>query len=615
MKNLFLIFLLFSPYSLTMGQKTDGALLFQKNEIEVTKNNSLLKKYYFEILINNRHANELTQISIPYSSKNKIKNLQASIKDINGTTIRTLKKNEITDKSNISDISLYEDNMIKEFVLVHNEYPYIISYSYEQEEKHFLYVDYWIPVLDNKIPTIAAELHVTIPLDYPILISQGNINEPEIVTIRDKKKYSWKAMYTNLVPNETLSPPITDFLPFVKITPENFKYEKDGSFRSWTSFGNWEATLLKGLNDLPKSEKARTDLVIQNISDKREKIKALYHYLQDVTRYINVSIDRGGLKPYPASYVAANKYGDCKALTNYMKAVLENYDIPSLYTNIYASETIRQIDKTFPSQQFNHVILTVPLEHDTIWLDCTSKGPFNYLGTFSQNRDAFAIDQDNSHFLNTPSLSAEDVISTRNITVELSDNQQAKITYNNLYRGKMFEMISQIDKTLSKNDQKKVLQQYITGNKEELSAYEILNKNRDDTFVQLRYITHTPHIFKTYGNDMLLSNVETPLPPLETPENRILPVQINFPVHEIDTLTYILPAEYTRVSLPANQNIRTRYGSYSVNYTHKDRKVIVSRTFLMHSGNYEVDEYKDFHSFIDSVKKAQSSSVITLNKN
>lgn len=614
MKNILLTLILGVTHFLAYGQEESMALLFQKNEIEVTKNNSLIKKYYYEILIRDRFAEEATRISIPYSKNNKIKDLQAFIKDKEGKVIRTLKKNEIIDKSNIAEISLYEDNMVREFRLNHNDYPYTICYSYRQEEKEFLYIDYWIPVLDQHIPTVSAELQLTVPSNYPLSVSQGNIDEPVISSAENSTKYSWKATYTNPIPVESLSPPIHNYLPFVKITPQEFKYDKKGSFNDWISFGNWETALLKGLNDLPESEKKRIDLLVMNRDDKHEVIRHLYHYLQDETRYINVSIDKGGLRPYPASYVSVNKFGDCKALTNYMKALLELCDISSYYTSVYAGETIREIDKDFPSQQFNHVILFVPLDRDTIWLDCTSKGPFNYLGTFTQNRDAFTIDQDNSHFVRTPALTAEDVKSTRNIEMELSGSGIRKATFESRYRGSKFEYLSQMEKMVPKNNQKKFIQDYVTGDKHEITAYEILPSNRDETSIQINFTTNSPHLFKIYGDDMIISTPELSLPHLTKPDSRVLPLQINYPLYETDTITYVLPDKYILVSKLSNQIIETKFGHFKVAYLHGNSELKIVRSLLIHSGIYNPEDYESFYKFIDTIKNYQSSTPLIFNQ-
>ena len=133
--------------------------------------------------------------------------------------------------------------------------------------------------------------------------------------------------------------------------------------------------------------------------------------MQDNTRYVNVTLGIGGMKPYPAEYVSNNKYGDCKALTNYMKALLQCAGIESYYSTIYAGGTAPGSDPLkCPGQQFNHVILAVPLENDTLWLENTSNtNPFAYPGTFTQNRQALLVDGSKSRLVRTPSLNETDV--------------------------------------------------------------------------------------------------------------------------------------------------------------------------------------------------------------
>ena len=78
-----------------------------------------------------------------------------------------------------------------------------------------------------------------------------------------------------------------------------------------------------------------------------------------------------------ASDVDKLGYGDCKALTNYTKTLLDAVDVESYYTVVYGGKRIRNIDKEFSATEGNHVILCLPNEEDYIWLECTSqKTPF-----------------------------------------------------------------------------------------------------------------------------------------------------------------------------------------------------------------------------------------------
>ena len=53
-----------------------------------------------------------------------------------------------------------------------------------------------------------------------------------------------------------------------------------------------------------------------------DKVKKIYQYMQNKTRYVNVSIGIGGWMPMSPEEVRKKGYGDCKGLTNYMKTML-----------------------------------------------------------------------------------------------------------------------------------------------------------------------------------------------------------------------------------------------------------------------------------------------------
>jgi hypothetical protein len=117
------------------------------------------------------------------------------------------------------------------------------------------------------------------------------------------------------------------------------------------------------------------------IQSDKDKVRFLYRYLQQNMRYVSVQLGIGGLKPFPAMFVDQKKYGDCKALTNYMGALLRAVNIPSCYAIVNAGTNAKPADPKFPDNVFNHVILCVPLKNDTTWLECTSNTqPFGQLG-------------------------------------------------------------------------------------------------------------------------------------------------------------------------------------------------------------------------------------------
>jgi len=554
--------------------------------------------------INIRSGENESNIEIPYTKKDKLSLGDAWIEDMQGNIVRKLNKNEIKDRNAISGFSLYEDDFVKSFQLKHNVYPYKIVYSYQITYSDFLSLFLWHPQYGKQQNIKRFKFTVDIPKNYPIKYKQKVINEPQITIGETSVQYVWTGSYHAL--KKETNADVSRELPGIMALPLTFKYGEKGSWDSWTSFGDWVALLNRNMDALPLSEQQKIDRLLSGITDKKEKARILYKYLQDYTRYVNVKIDVGGLKTYPASYVSENKYGDCKALSNYMKSMLAYTGIPAYYTLINAGVRAGNIDKSFPYQAFNHVIVTVPLENDTLFLECTSKNiPFGYLGTFTQNRDAFMIiPAGGSRFIHTPALTDKDVLCKR--IIRIGENNDAGIEM--VCRGDEYDEITYIQKETELMD-KYVRTQLLSDISSNVYQWELSGSGNEKPEVTLKATVKLQNPVKKYGNNLVLPNIPYDLPALEAPEKRTQNVQIYFPVFRKDSMYYKLNNN-SIARLPDPVDIQTEQGSYRMNCTlTNDNNILVAKELLIKSGIRTLDEYTDFYNFITSVRNAEKKNI------
>jgi hypothetical protein len=581
---------------------SDCEMIQYQVSCKVDKNKATYEyTYYYQI--NSREGDKHAKISVPYSKKNKVTIVEGWVEDANGTIVRRLKNSEITDLSAISDISFYQDEYIKKFELRNNTYPYRIHYKTRYVDNELMEIIDWYPVIDTEIATKCSELRVEVPKNYPIKIYEEQTHFVRTET-QESIIYEWKHTDLKVLKSEILSPPHSDFLPRVIVLPENFNWFTKGCFSSWTSFGDWYSDITAGLDILPESEKIQTSQLLKGITDKREIVKRLYHYLQDHTRYINVSIKYGGLRPYPAEYVAQNKYGDCKALSNYLIALLKLYNIPAYYTVIYGDENPPKFLESFPSHQFNHIIVTVPLDKDTLFLETTSNiAPFGYLGEFTQNRKAFLIDKNNSRIIHTPALTVSEEAQHRKsvYNIDISGNCAAQL--NLCFRGSSSEMYNSLGNMYTKDEQERILREHLLSfSAFEIENWELKKENRDSATVELYVKLKLTNFLQDYGNKKAFSLTAIYLPDLESPEKRTLPLRINTPYVLNDTLEYnfILSSECS--GLPEDITIQSPYGSYSRTVKKKEKHIEIYRSIIINAGSYSLKEYPEFYSFIQNIK-------------
>lgn len=588
-------------------------LLYQHDSIQVVRG-KLIRDIRFDIKINDRRGEKYSLVTIPYSRLKKISKIRGAIRDKNGSIIRELKTSEITEESAISGYSFFEDNFISKFILKHNNYPYIISYSYRTIQTEFFYLDLWTPILDTDIPTKEARLTISVPPGYQIHHKEVLIKNPVIDTLGSIIKYTWNTDYAGNIKAEKFMPDYREYTPSVSVVPDKFHFDQPGSQQSWKEYGIWENDLLKGTDDLQETEKHKIRQIIDSIPDSEGKIRALYHYLQDETRYINVSIETGGMKPFPASYVAANKYGDCKALTNYLRTILKELDIKANYTNIHAGDIIKNIDKDFPAQQFNHVILSIPMEKDTLWLDCTSDGPFNYAGTFIQNREAFVIDGENSYFVKTPPLRNDDVKESRKIMITPGSDGKVNARFTNTCQGSSFESLQALTQIFSGTDKEKRIKRHFIQEGFDLISYSIIKTSRDSKMIALDYMAESKNFIKQYGNEFLLNTISLDIPVFEKPAVRKYPVQFNYPVNKTDTIEYRIPEGYSIKKIPASMNLSCKYGTYTSEYSFSGDCIKAIKNLIIHAGLIPHEEYEAFYTFINDAGMNEKEKYILLNQ-
>ena len=103
-----------------------------------------------------------------------------------------------------------------------------------------------------------------------------------------------------------------------------------GDLSSWESMGKWIGSLNSGKDVLTPQLKAKVNELVSGLETTEEKTKAIYEYLQKNTRYVSIQLGIGGFMPFEALTVEKYGYGDCKALSNFMGAMLKEAGIKSI---------------------------------------------------------------------------------------------------------------------------------------------------------------------------------------------------------------------------------------------------------------------------------------------
>ena len=241
---------------------------------------------------------------------------------------------------------------------------------------------------------IACRYDLTYPADMNVRYRTYNTQDQvEITEMPDKKKkLSLKMINVQPVSPEPLSDIKMNGFPSLHVYPDIFYYNgKRCDASSWESLGKWQYESLNGLDALPEDIKRKVRQLTDSCSSDLSKVKVLYEFMNSTTRYVSIQLGIGGYIPFSASEVAKKGFGDCKALSNYMKALLKEADVFSEYCIVKSGAT-EVLEKDFVNfTTFNHAILKVPLPEKDIWLECTANIPVGYIHNGISGQDVLVV--------------------------------------------------------------------------------------------------------------------------------------------------------------------------------------------------------------------------------
>ncbi|MBO3699708.1 DUF3857 domain-containing protein [Roseivirga sp. E12] len=552
-----------------------------------------------------------------YTKLMKISGIKLSYFDADGELLKRVKKSDIEDYNVNSSGTLFDDVRLKYYEPEEYDYPFTIAYEYEYDYRTMVGMPAFRPIYSDKLGIQDAQYTAIVPKGYNLRYRGVNGAEDPELTHGEKDSYQWKMSSMAPVDTEYRGLPSRDLAPYVLIQPSDFAMEGySGNMSDWSSFGEWVGKLKEGRDEISDEVKAEIDALIEGVEDPREKSRLIYKYMQSSTRYVSVQLGIGGFQPFEAMDVIKNGYGDCKALTNYMYSLLKYAGVDSNYVVINAGDGEEDIITDFPSSQFNHVILAVPMEKDTVWLECTSQTtPFNFLGSFTDDRHALLIDDDGKGSLvKTPKYELNQNTQERRIDVEIDKEGNVVADVETIYKGLQYDWIYRLVDRGTDEQRKYFL------NAIDLPAFDLgefsLKEDRttEDPFVTERITIKARKYASKSGKRIFVTpnflNRMNAKPPKE--DERKSPVVLKTSYFDTDHVNIKMPEGYRLEFDLEDVELKSDFGEYKVTYNFNPDSNTLEyvRTIKMREGKYSAEDYNNYRDFIRKVVKADKAKIV-----
>ena len=622
MKNLFLSIILISFSSvLGLAQPTYHADLIPKNLrsyasavvrshetiVEVKALDEVSYKVKEAITILNNSGEEYGYLTINYNKSHQIKSVRASIYNAQGELIKKAGNSDFQDVSSISNFSLFEDDRLRFFKPQIADLPYTVVYEYELKLKQTLHLPEWHPQPSSDIAVENSIFTFLTNPDFKTRIREVNLTQPrQETTEKGLQKISWQVQNLAAHKSEPFSPPAENYLPGVELAPVQFKYEGiNGQYTNWQEFGQWTyQNLLKERDVLTPATVTQVTELVKDCASTQEKIQKIYQFVQNKTRYISIQIGIGGLQPMLADEVDRLGYGDCKALTNYTKSLLQVAGIPSIYTLVHSGSTKRNFSPEFASLQGNHAILCVPVaKQDTIWLECTDKeAPTGFLGSFTDDRYVLLCTENGGVITRTPRYDARQNQQLRNgsFTLDAGGNLNGKIETR--FEGTQYENREGFREKSPKEKLDAVRKLYALPNLD-IVQYDLKQQKTGSPATIEKLELKANQAATLNGNLILLQlnqlNHEVGIP--KEVRNRKNKVYINRGFIDEDVISYQLPEGYKPEYLPGAVDVQTPFGRYKTQIKLNGTELTYTRHFSLNQGEYAPEAYEQLVTFLKKV--------------
>lgn len=541
-----------------------------------------------------------------------LSDVEIRVMDIRGKVSQKLKQRDVVSLP-VGD-GLIDDSKINYLTVNTGTYPVTVQFDYEIKFRGILS----FPKYEILVPGEGVEkstFTVKVKSDIGLRYKEKNIRLLPDSSSGDSryKEYRWSVQNLSPIEYEEDAVSYESRYPSIWLAPNRFKLDDyEGDMSSWKSFGLWYGQLKKDADKLPPDRIMWLKHLVEDSHDDHARITRIYQEMQKNFRYVSIQLGIGGFKPFPAEITDKRKYGDCKALSNYMQAALEAVGIKAYQALINAGYNKEPVDPQFPCNSFNHVILCVPLAKDTVWLECTSKiTNAGELGKFTQNRFALLITDDGGILVPTPRSNAIENTMQSYHVVELTESGSGRLKSTLTGKGEFRHRLLDVFEDKAENQKEYFVNYwgYKTPDnfnlKKNDTAYSF-SGNMELTFEKIpEMITST----KMFLPERMYNFWPEKLP---KSENRHLDYFFEFPFIRTDTTEFQIPEFYKAEAVPEAKYFSCEYGSFQSHcwYNEKAHKIYTVATLTLTDYRIPSDKYPGVKAFFDKIELEKNQRIV-----
>ncbi|HEU4551597.1 MAG TPA: DUF3857 and transglutaminase domain-containing protein [Chitinophaga sp.] len=550
-----------------------------------------------------------------YDKLRTVRSIRGVLYDGSGKAIKKLKQSDVIDEAAGDGVSMITDNRVKQHAFYYNVYPYTVEYEITTDYSCTAFFPRWVPQDDHDMAVEQSRLVVNVPQQYQLRYRQVQYEgAPQVTTEKDIRTYTWEARQIKTRPDEIMAPAWSRRTTSVWLAPSDFEMGGfKGNMNSWETYGRFIYTLNKNRDELTDAAKQTVHRLTDAVSDTTEKIRILYQYLQQHTRYVSIQLGIGGWQTFDAAYVADKGYGDCKALSNYMCALLKEAGITGYCTLVHSGYGETAFENDFPSDQFNHVITCVPRGKDTTWLECTSPYlPAGYLSGFTADRPVLVVTENGGKLVHTPVYGSQLNQQLRRLEAHIMPDGNVQAQVRTISTGQQQDELRLRLHMLSREKLMEWIRTSLALPSYDVNSYSCQEQSGAAPAIAEQLDITARNYVSISGRRMFIEPniLNKSSMRISTEEQRRSDIQRVFAYTDVDTVLLTIPAGYKPELLPKPTLLKSRFGTYAAMVLVKDSTLTYIRTMQCNAGTFPASAFSELEKFYDDVFRADRSRIV-----
>ncbi|HVJ92276.1 MAG TPA: DUF3857 domain-containing protein, partial [Labilithrix sp.] len=234
----------------------------------------------------------------------------------------------------------------------------------------------------------------------------------------DNRIWHFKAENVAPLEPEPSMPPLAEILGHVHVS----------TYKSWDDMGRWYWGLVKDQFTADDEVRRRAQEITKGLTDDKAKVRAVYDFVVQKTRYVALEFGIHGFKPYRCAQIFARGFGDCKDKATLIVTMLKELGIPA--TIVILRTGMKGDFETEPASlaPFDHAIAYVPS------LDWYLDGTAEFTGSGelpSMDRGALAIqiNEGKPKLVHLPEPPASESVTSKRVEAAVNPDGSAQIDW------------------------------------------------------------------------------------------------------------------------------------------------------------------------------------------